>query len=85
MSANWQEWLVFALVGISVLSLSRGFFRTWLAAPIAQFLLKRGKVSVAMKLKKQADGVGCGGCGASGGSCASDSPRSASPLEFQRK
>ncbi len=58
-----QEWIALGIVGITFLYLVRGFFKSYLAAPVAGFLLKRQWVRLAMKIKSQEKPSSqCGGC-----------------------
>jgi hypothetical protein len=59
-----QEWIAFAIVGIAAGALAGKAFRSVLARPLAEALLRRGKVKLAMKLHAQArdESGSCGGC-----------------------
>lgn len=46
-----EEFFCFALVAISFLFLAAKVFRTYLASPLAAWLLEKGKVGLAMRLK----------------------------------
>ena len=62
MSAGAQQAVAFAIVALVALVVALKFFRSALAEPIARFLLKRGQVKWAMKLKGTAQEPGCNGC-----------------------
>jgi hypothetical protein len=64
-----QETITFIIVGITALVVLVGFYRSMLAQPLSAFLLKRGNIKWAMKVRSQSKGTGCDNCGPSGKSC----------------
>jgi hypothetical protein len=61
LSATVQDWIVFAIVALAFGSVARRIYRGALAELLASWLLKRGQVSLAMKVKKSASIGKCGG------------------------
>jgi hypothetical protein len=57
-----QQTIAFVIVGVAALGLLISFFRAVLAAPLANFFLKRGNVKLAVKIKSQAKQPGCESC-----------------------
>jgi hypothetical protein len=66
-----QEIITFTVVGIALLSALFSFYKAFVAKPLSKFLLKKGRVSLAMKMRSQAQESGCGSCG-SDSSCHTD-------------
>jgi hypothetical protein len=64
-----QEQVALMVVGLAFLSVILRVYRRYFAVPLAHFLLKRGRVAFAMKVKAQAGEVGCGSCGGSEPKC----------------
>jgi hypothetical protein len=64
-----QETITFIIVGITALVVLVGFYRSMLAQPFSQFLLRRGKIKLAMKIRSQSKGAGCDNCGPSDKGC----------------
>lgn len=59
---GWQEWAALALVALAAAWLARRGFRTHVAGPLARWLLRRGKVGLAMRVRRQERAAGCEGC-----------------------
>ncbi|MBC7690563.1 MAG: hypothetical protein H7222_02245 [Methylotenera sp.] len=57
-----QEVIAFGIVALAVLSLAIRFYRSYLAGPVSGWLLGRGKVKWAMRVKAQSAGGSCGNC-----------------------
>ena len=59
-----QEGAALAIVAGAAFWLGRGWFREWLAGPLSKLALRKGKVELAMRLRREearADS-GCGNC-----------------------
>jgi uncharacterized membrane protein YgcG len=71
MSATpWHEWIALGIVAVAVFVLARNAFAATVAAPLAKLLLRRGRVSWAMRLHREAlRGNSGGGGSCSGGGC----------------
>lgn len=69
MSAAHQEFVALAIVAFAFASVAWGVFRARLAQPLSRWLLSRGQVKWAMRLRGVgAKDSGCGSC-ESGGGC----------------
>ncbi|MGK5085815.1 hypothetical protein WDW37_21205 [Bdellovibrionota bacterium FG-1] len=58
-----QEVIVFGIVAIAVLGMIYRFYRKSVAGPVARWLLKRGKVGLAMSIRgHEIKASGCDSC-----------------------
>jgi hypothetical protein len=58
-----QEIIAFGIVGLTVGVLGVHVYRVYLATPLSKWMLKRGKVKAAMRVRKQALAKpGCSNC-----------------------
>lgn len=71
-SADTQEKIALLIVGSVALYAAYGIYRATLAPVLADFLLRRGRVGLAMRVKAHEKQAGCGSCGPAGGGCAPD-------------
>jgi hypothetical protein len=62
-----QEWIALGIVAAAAGSVGVSAWRHLLAEPLSRWMLKRGRVTAAMKLRAQAERA----VGACGGSCGS--------------
>jgi predicted alpha/beta hydrolase len=66
-NADTQEKIALLIVGSVALCAGMGVFRAVFARGLAVALLKRGWVSLAMKLRGMEKSFGCGSCGPKAG------------------